>query len=253
MSDTPICLICSPGLDHKTVRTPDGRTVTPPAGWALLPPGDPGLTRRVKAAGEHWVVQEKRGRKLFSRGVWAPSETIEALRTDLVAERSTETYAKRTVAAAARRDKVQTAYVEDFAAAVAHFLGFHPAHRELADRLAKAVTEHATPVGSGTVARTKRIPVEDRAEAAVIAWMRHQTTAYDSLTIARVKGKRREVRRMLARRSHDLLADYRRGGVASATCPLAKALRGPGPLAVPETVHADAASPSVQPMPVGGR
>ena len=226
MSDTPNSLICSPGLDHKTVRTPDGRTVAPPAGWALLPPGDPGLTRRVKAAGEHWVVQEKRGRKLFSRGVWAPAETIDGLRGELVAERSTEGYAKRTVAAAVRRDKVQAAYVEDFAAAVAHFLGFHPTHRELADRLAKAVTEHATPVGSGTVARTKRIPVEDRAEAAVIAWLRHQTTAYDSLSIARVKGKRREVRRMLARRSHELLAGYRRGESPSATCPLAKALSG---------------------------
>lgn len=43
-------------------------------------------------------------------------------------------------------------------------------------RLDRVVTHHATPVGSGTVARTKRIPVEYRAEAAVIAWMRHQTT-----------------------------------------------------------------------------
>ena len=224
MSDTPTGLICSPGLDAKTVCTPDGRHVKPPAGWALLPPGDPGLTRRVKAAGEHWVVQEKRGRKLFSRGVWAPAATIESLRTALVGERSTETYAKRQVTAAARRDKTQTAYVEDFGTAVRHFLGFHPAHRELADRLTLAVTAHATPVGSGTVARTKRIPVEDRAEAAVIAWMRHQTTAYDSLTIARVKGKRREVRRVLAKRSHELLACYRRGEGASANCPLAKAL-----------------------------
>ena len=82
---------------------------------------------------------------------------------------------------------------------------FHANHAELADRLARAVTEHATPVGSGTVARTKRIPVEQRAEAAVIAWMRHQTTGYDGMAIPRVKGKRREVRRMLARRSHELL------------------------------------------------
>eukprot|EP01035_Chromulina_nebulosa_P056444 gene56444-77358_t len=57
---------------------------------------------------------------------------------------------------------------------------------------------HATPVGSGTVARTKRIPIEQRAEAATIAWMRHQTTGYDSMTIPREKGLRREVRRMLA-------------------------------------------------------
>jgi hypothetical protein len=46
------------------------------------------------------------------------------------------------------------------------FLAFHPMHANLADRLARAVTNQATPVGSGTVARTKRIPVEQRAEAA---------------------------------------------------------------------------------------
>jgi hypothetical protein len=55
------------------------------------------------------------------------------------------------------------------------------------------------------VAGTKRIPVEQRAEATVIAWMRHQTTGYDLLVIPRVNGKRREFRRMLARRSHELL------------------------------------------------
>ena len=87
---------------------------------------------------------------------------------------------------------------EDFHAAVLKFLAFHPKHADLAVRLARAVADHATPVGSGTVARTKRIPVEQRAEAAVIAWLRHQTTAYDSMKIPRIKGKRREVRRMLA-------------------------------------------------------
>jgi hypothetical protein len=90
--------------------------------------------------------------------------------------------------------------------------------------LARAVTDHATPVGSGTVARTKRITVAQRAEAAVIAWMRHQTTGYDGMTIPRLKGKRREVRRMLARRSHELLDAYRRGEPVPEGCPLQKAL-----------------------------
>jgi hypothetical protein len=76
------------------------------------------------------------------------------------------------------------------------------------------------------VARTKRIPVEKRAEAAVIAWMRHQTTGYDGMVIPRVKGKRREVRRMLARRSQELLARYRRGETVPEACPLQKALAG---------------------------
>ena len=80
--------------------------------------------------------------------------------------------------------EAQTKYVEDFHGAVLAFLGFHPAHGDLGDRLARAVTDHATPVGSGTVARTKRIPVEQRAEAAVIAWMRHQTTGYDGMAIS---------------------------------------------------------------------
>ena len=34
----------------------------------------------------------------------------------------------------------------------------------LAEQLADAVTQHATPVGSGTVARTQRIPIEKRVE-----------------------------------------------------------------------------------------
>ena len=92
--------------------------------------------------------------------------------------------------------------------------------------MARAVTDHATPVGSGTVARTKRIPVEQRAEAAVIAWMRHQTTGYDGLKIPRIKGKRRQVRRLLAERSNELLERYRRGERALEGCPLRLALVG---------------------------
>jgi hypothetical protein len=107
---------------------------------------------------------------------------------------------------------------------VVTFLAFHPTHADLAVRLARAVTARATPVGSGTVARTKRIPVEQRSEAAVVAWMRHQTTGYDGMVIPRVKGKRREVRRLLAQRSQELLARYRRGEAVGEECPLKKVL-----------------------------
>src|SRR5213078_1418656 len=199
--------------------------LTSPEGWVLLPSGDAALTRRVKEAGDHWVVQKKRGRKVFSRGIWAPAATIERIRADLEAERSTESFAKKKEADAKRREKAQTVYVEDFFGAVVAFLAFHPNHADLAGRMARAVTDHATPIGSGTVARTKRIPVEQRAEAAVIAWMRHRTTGYDGMVIPRVKGKRREVRRLLARRSTELLTRYRRGEPAADACPLQKALR----------------------------
>jgi hypothetical protein len=179
----------------------------------------------VKAAGDHWVVQEKKGRKVFSRGVWAPAATVERIRAELEAERSTEEHARRKQADARRRDKAQAEYVEDFLGAVVRFLAFHPRHADLAERLARAVTDHATPVGSGTVARTKRIPVEQRAAAAVIAWLRHRTTGYDGMVIPKGKGQRREVRRRLARRSQELLNGYRRGEPAPQGCPLQEALR----------------------------
>src|SRR3954447_11832409 len=161
---------------------------------------------------------------MFSRGVWAPEATINRIRAELEAERSTAVYAKRKEGASRRREEAQAEYVEDFHGAVVKFLAFHPGHAALAARLARAATEHATPVGSGTVARTKRIPVEQRAEAAVIAWMRHQTTGYDGMAIPRVRGKRREVRRVLAGRSQLLLRRYRQGEAVGEDCPLQEAL-----------------------------
>ena len=215
-----------PGPTSNTVKSADGKVLTIPEGWILLQPGDAALTRRTKAAGDHWIVQEKKGRRTFSKGVWAPATTIDRIRAELEAERSTESYANRKKAGSRRRDKTQAEYVEDFLGAVMPFLDFHSNHADLARQMAQAITEHATPVGSGTVARTKRIPIEQRAEAAVIAWMRHETTAYDSMTVPRVKGKRREVRRMLARHSKKLLSQYRRGESASVDCPLHRALAG---------------------------
>jgi hypothetical protein len=70
----------SPGPTPNTVRTSDGKVLAVPEGWALLTPGDAGLTRRVKAAGDHWVVQEKVGRRLFSRGVWTAKATIDRIK-----------------------------------------------------------------------------------------------------------------------------------------------------------------------------
>jgi hypothetical protein len=83
----------------------------------------------VKAAGDHWLVAEKKGRKIFSRGIWTSAATVERIRAEL-----------------------------------------------------------------------------------------------ESMVILRVKGKRREVRRMLAQRSQELLGRYRRGEPIVDGCPLKKAL-----------------------------
>ncbi len=216
--------VYSPGPAPGTVVDQAGVMRQIPEAWELLLPGDAALTRRVKAAGEHYVVQERKGRRTFSRGVWAPASTIRQIAATLQEERSTDSYARRKAADADRRERSQAEYVQEFLAAVVQFLEFHPRYSHLAQQLAQAVTAHATPVGSGTVARTQRISVSQRAEAAVIAWMRHHTTGYDDMFIPRVRGQRREVRRMLAKRSHTLLQTYRRGMEQDEHCPLRKAL-----------------------------
>jgi hypothetical protein len=221
----PESLTLAPTPDPRRFRAPDGTLHSPPEGWLCLPPGDAGMTRRVKQAGPSWVVVEKRGRKLFSQGLWAPAANIEAARSALAAERSTDSYARRREADAARRERAQADYVREFSGEVQGFLGFAPRWRALAETLAARVTQHATPVGSGTVARTERIPVAQRAESAVIAWMRHQTTAYDRMVIPRVKGKRREVRGELAAISRAILDLHRvERAHAVAACPLCAAL-----------------------------
>jgi hypothetical protein len=214
-----------PFSQPRQVLAADGRVLTVPADWDLLPPGDAALSRRIKQDGPSWTVIELKGRKRFSRGIWAPGARIAALRSALEVERQAPAYSRQLEAGRRRRAEEQVVYAADFRAEVATFLRFHAVHRELADLMARLIADHAVPVGSGTVARTERIPIEQRAEAATIAWMRHQTTGYDHLVIAREKGRRREVRRMLAQRSVQLLARYRAGQPADrAGCPLYRAL-----------------------------
>ncbi len=207
------------------VLSADGRVLAVPADWALLPPGDAALSRRIKQDGPTWTVIEVKGRKRFSHGIWAPAARIAALQAERASECQDPAYQRKLAAGRNRRAAEQVVYAEDFRAAVLTFLDFHPAHRAEAELMARLISDHAVPVGSGTVARTERIPIEERAEAATIAWMRHQTTGYDNMVIPLVKGRRREVRRMLAQRSHQLLARYRQSpAIDVATCPLARAL-----------------------------
>src|SRR3954468_1005014 len=123
--------IVSPTNDPRRLRAEDGTLLTPPPGWALLPPGDAGLTRRVKAAGPSWTVVERRGRKKFSRGVWAPAANIEAARRALGGGRAAPRCGRRREADARRRARAQAAYVEEFTRAVLDFLGFAPLYADL--------------------------------------------------------------------------------------------------------------------------
>lgn len=195
-----------------------------PQGWDLFRPVTPRsptsegrrrtLDRPRKARPQSFLQKRRLGSRGHNRSDWCELEIERATR------RIRQTQRVRCPA----QDQAQAEYVEDFLGAVESFLAFHQTHLNLAQQLARAVTDSATPVGSGTVA-AERIPVERRAEAAVIASLRHQTTAYDSMPIPRVKGRRRQVRKkLLAQRSHELLDGYRRGLFVAGDCPLKTAV-----------------------------
>lgn len=212
-----------PGTNGKLAGE-KGEVLVPPAGWAFLPAGDAGITRKITSKSSYWRVEIKKGRRTISLGIWAPEAAINKAKDEVIAVRSTETYRKKRASDAVRREKKQELYSEEFIHAIRDFLSFHSRYTDLEEKLAGVIADHAVPVGSGTVARTQTIPIEKRAQLAVIAWMRHQTTAYDNLKIARIKGERREVRRTLAKRSLQLLANYRSGMAIPGNCPLLSVL-----------------------------
>ncbi|MFA6931336.1 MAG: DUF2293 domain-containing protein [Lentisphaeria bacterium] len=206
----------------------EGETVCPPVGWVLVPPGDPALTRRLKAGGDYWLMLQKRRNRTERMGIWCAAERIKPIQQILAKERSEPSYQRKLAAGRKRREKEQDQYAANFRNAVLEFLDFHPVWIELAEKMADAVTQHAIPVGSGTVARTETIPLAERAEAAVIAWMRHQTTNYDLRSVAWGESQRRELRRELACESRFLLKCYRKNrDIDINDCPLFRVLNTP--------------------------
>jgi len=201
-----------------------GEVMLPPIDWSFLPAGDAGVTRKVTSKGQFWRVEVRKGRRTISLGIWAPKTTIDQAKADVAAVRLTEEYKKKRVSNLKQREKKQELYDAEFCQAVELYLNFHDSYKDFEKKLARAVTVHAIPVGSGTVARTQMIPIADRAAHAVIAWMRHQTTAYDHLNISQINGDRRAVRREMAQQSIALLTNYREGRAIKANCPLKKAL-----------------------------
>ena len=217
--------IVNPGMKVRTVRTREGEVLSPPDDWELLPPGDAVITRKVKEAGPSWTVQVRKGRKTFSHGVWAPAANIQAATEAVERQRATPEHQAKLARDRERRRIKEAEYMLEFGNTIFAYLKFAPRYQAVAAELSRAISAHACPVGSGTVARTKRIPIEQRAEAALIAWMRHQSSSYDRMHIARIKGARRDVRRKIAHQSRLLLAAYRRGDdIDLETCPLHSAL-----------------------------
>lgn len=205
--------------------TSSGEYFEPPKHWAFLPAGDAAVTRKITARGMYMRIQLKKGRRMISKGIWAPATIIEEAKKAVEATRSTPEYKIKLNKDRERRVRKQQEYEIEFCEEIERFLNFHENYKTLEKKLAKRVTKHAIAVGSGTVARTQMIPIHERAARAVIAWMRHKTTGYDNLKIARIKGERRAVRRNLAQQSNKILQIYRKGEEITPDCPLLNALK----------------------------
>ncbi len=209
----------------NTLKDKAGNVFTVPKGWVNLPAGDASITRKLKSLGPTWTVQEKKGRKTFSHGVWAAAEHIQEAKALVEAQRADPKHQKKLAQAKVRREEKEEVFGEDFQQAIISFLNFDKKYQTLVETLSVLVKEHAVPVGSGTVARSSSVTLNDKAAMAVMAWMRHQTSNYDSTSVPRIKGARRELRRKIARQSERILAKYRSGIDADLSdCPLYKAL-----------------------------
>ncbi len=204
---------------HKLINN-QGEEVCIPKHWQFLPAGDAGLTRKVTKHNLYFRLVFQKGRRIQSKGIWAPKEIINRETAAIQQLRNTEQYQKQTQYNKQYREKKEKEYQQEFFLSIIQFLNFHVRYQNIERVLAKLICKHAIPVGSNTVARTKMIPIEERASKAVIAWMRHQTTAYDNMHIARIKGERRMVRRELAKYSVSILNNYRKGEDILPSCPL---------------------------------
>lgn len=208
------------------LKDKDGIIFLVPLGWENLPAGDASVTRKLKSLAPTWAVQEKKGKKIFSHGVWAATEYIQAAQALVALQRADPVNLNKLAQAKIRRDKNEAVFGEDFLQAIVQFLNFDPKYQSVMDKVAALIKEHAAPVGSGTVARSASVTIGDKASLAVMAWMRHQISHYDSIPVARVKGARRLLRRKIAQQSQCILAKYRNGSdIDVNACPLYKALQ----------------------------
>ncbi|MCJ8273766.1 MAG: DUF2293 domain-containing protein, partial [Psychrosphaera sp.] len=105
----------------RSLKDKAGKIFSVPAGWENLPAGDASVTRKLKSLTPTWTVQEKKGRKSFSHGVWAAKEHIEAAKALVEAQRADPKHQKKLTQAKARREEKEGLFGEDFQQAIIQF------------------------------------------------------------------------------------------------------------------------------------
>lgn len=157
--------------DHGDLEIPDG--------WEYLPVGDAFLTRAGKAGEVYWPAWKPRSRNRAHRrliGLWAPADAIR-----LVEQKAAATASRRAatrLVGARSRQRAEDRYRQQLREAVLRFLDLAPRRAALAEQIADETAARAAVVASGRVGRTRLLSLEQRAELAARAQIRHQHTGY---------------------------------------------------------------------------
>ena len=78
-----------------------------------------------------------------------------------------------------RSPRAEDRYRQELQSAITTFLALDDAHAGLAREIAAEASARAAVVGSGRVGRTRKLGVEERAELAARAYIRHRHTSYE--------------------------------------------------------------------------
>ncbi|KNC84355.1 hypothetical protein SARC_03435 [Sphaeroforma arctica JP610] len=208
------------------------KTLNIPNNYVLTKPGDPMITRRLKAGPHVWVEQRKgkKGQKLQKEliGVWAPPEAVAEVLKGVKDTRDNPQYHAALDRSKLRRDAQEDDLSVHLQATVKAFLNFRPPHEYLAQQLAKRVVSHAIPVGSNTILRkksTKNLDKSARARMATMAWLRHSKTCTYTQTRFRDAKQRKNGRRRAHEHNMKIIKKYRTFDVIDpSTCPLVMAV-----------------------------
>lgn len=166
---------------EQGVSEPSFGRIPVPEGWDLLQAGDPLLTRRVKGRGKWWEYCRAYKTKSYdlTLGIFAPVEIIQEECKKVAFERTTESYKQRLQKSRKTRRKKEAQYTDEFKKACFQFLNFAPEYEGLAWTIAEEAAALASEVGSGRVGRTSTLTLEEKAELATRAFIRHNFTNYD--------------------------------------------------------------------------
>lgn len=157
----PLCLVCA-DLAHLE----------------FLARGDTALTRRARKHStlSAVVVRWSRNRRRYERqGIVAEPDAIEKAEQECLAD--ADARERRRTREAIRRDRQDTAFVDELAAAIRAQFPACPAHR------ATRIARHAGERSSGRIGRSAagRALDPDAVRLAVVASVRHEDTDYDEL------------------------------------------------------------------------